>query len=115
MESAPTLSGVWQVDSVSARTYLFRLVPSPQGLEKLFNAVIPALQIEPSQQALNAGGGAVLLHGGVLGHRGLAGIFAAAQHGGLGLGLERLTARLLGENNVRETCLFPRDQQRIEP
>ena len=31
------------------------------------------------------------------------------------LGLERLTSRLLGENNVREACLFPRDQQRIEP
>ena len=39
----------------------------------------------------------------------------AVDAGGLGLGLERLTARLLGENNVRETCLFPRDQQRIEP
>ncbi len=36
-------------------------------------------------------------------------------HGGLGLGLERFTARLLGLGNVREACLFPRDQQRIEP
>lgn len=41
--------------------------------------------------------------------------YGTCPHGGLGLGLERLTARLLGENNVRETCLFPRDQQRIEP
>lgn len=41
--------------------------------------------------------------------------YGTCPHGGLGLGLERLMARLLGENNVRETCLFPRDQQRIEP
>ena len=30
-------------------------------------------------------------------------------HGGLGIGLERLTMQLLGEDNVREACLFPRD------
>ena len=41
--------------------------------------------------------------------------YGTCPHGGLGLGLERLTARLLGEANVRETCMFPRDQQRIEP
>ncbi len=36
-------------------------------------------------------------------------------HGGLGLGLERLTMQLLGEENVRETTLFPRDMTRLEP
>ena len=36
-------------------------------------------------------------------------------HGGLGLGLERLTMRLLDEANVRETTLFPRDVTRLEP
>ncbi|MFI3238085.1 MAG: aspartate--tRNA(Asn) ligase [Lachnospiraceae bacterium] len=36
-------------------------------------------------------------------------------HGGLGLGLERLTMKLLGEDNVRETTLFPRDLNRLEP
>ena len=36
-------------------------------------------------------------------------------HGGLGIGLERLTMQLLGEDNVRETCLFPRDLGRLEP
>ncbi len=41
--------------------------------------------------------------------------YGTCPHGGLGLGLERLTARLLGENNVREACMFPRDQQRMEP
>ena len=30
-------------------------------------------------------------------------------HGGLGIGLERLTMQLLGAENVREACLFPRD------
>ena len=36
-------------------------------------------------------------------------------HGGLGIGLERLTMKLLGEENVRETTLFPRDLNRLEP
>ena len=36
-------------------------------------------------------------------------------HGGLGIGLERLTMRLLGEQNVREAALFPRDVTRLEP
>ncbi len=36
-------------------------------------------------------------------------------HGGLGIGLERLTMQLLGEDNVREVSLFPRDMSRLEP
>lgn len=36
-------------------------------------------------------------------------------HGGLGIGLERLTMKLLDEQNVRETSLFPRDVTRLEP
>ena len=36
-------------------------------------------------------------------------------HGGLGIGLERLTARLCGLDNVRYACLFPRDLSRLEP
>lgn len=36
-------------------------------------------------------------------------------HGGLGIGLERLTMKLCGEENVRETTLFPRDLSRLEP
>lgn len=36
-------------------------------------------------------------------------------HGGLGIGLERLTMKLVGEENVRETTLFPRDLSRLEP
>ncbi|MGL5438032.1 MAG: aspartate--tRNA(Asn) ligase [Lachnospiraceae bacterium] len=36
-------------------------------------------------------------------------------HGGLGIGLERLTMRLLDEQNVRETTLFPRDVTRLTP
>lgn len=36
-------------------------------------------------------------------------------HGGLGIGLERMTMRLLGEENVRETTLFPRDLNRLQP
>ena len=36
-------------------------------------------------------------------------------HGGLGIGLERLTARLCGLENVRYACLFPIDLSRLEP
>lgn len=36
-------------------------------------------------------------------------------HGGLGLGLERFTAKLLGFHNVRYATLFPRDIVRLEP
>ena len=36
-------------------------------------------------------------------------------HGGLGLGLERFTARLLGLQNVRYAAMFPRDINRLEP
>ena len=36
-------------------------------------------------------------------------------HGGLGIGMERLTMKLIGEDNVRETTLFPRDLSRLEP
>lgn len=36
-------------------------------------------------------------------------------HGGLGLGLERFTAKLLGFENVRSATLFPRDINRLMP
>ncbi len=36
-------------------------------------------------------------------------------HGGLGLGLERLVMKLVGLDNVRRACLYPRDIQRLEP
>lgn len=41
--------------------------------------------------------------------------FGAPPHGGLAIGLERLTARLLSLNNVREAILFPRDKDRLAP
>lgn len=36
-------------------------------------------------------------------------------HGGLALGLERLTAQVLGLQNVREAVLYPRDRYRVTP
>ncbi len=36
-------------------------------------------------------------------------------HGGLGLGLERYTSKLLEQNNVRYSSLFPRDIKRLTP
>jgi nondiscriminating aspartyl-tRNA synthetase len=36
-------------------------------------------------------------------------------HGGFGLGLERLTKQMLGLDNVKQACLFPRDRSRLTP
>lgn len=36
-------------------------------------------------------------------------------HGGLGIGLERLTMKLAGAKNIREAALFPRDIHRLTP
>ncbi len=36
-------------------------------------------------------------------------------HGGLAIGLERVTARLLGVDNIRLTTMFPRDIKRLTP
>lgn len=36
-------------------------------------------------------------------------------HGGLGIGLERFTGKLLGYDNVRFATLFPRDINRLTP
>jgi len=36
-------------------------------------------------------------------------------HGGLAIGLERITAQVLGLQNVREASIFPRDRSRISP
>ncbi|WP_455716600.1 amino acid--tRNA ligase-related protein, partial [Anaerosporobacter sp.] len=36
-------------------------------------------------------------------------------HGGLGMGLERFTSKLLGQDNVRLATLFPRDRNRLIP
>ncbi len=36
-------------------------------------------------------------------------------HGGFGMGLERLTQKIVGLNNVKEASLFPRDTSRLAP
>jgi nondiscriminating aspartyl-tRNA synthetase len=36
-------------------------------------------------------------------------------HGGFGMGLERLTQKVIGLNNVKEAALFPRDINRLTP
>ncbi len=41
--------------------------------------------------------------------------FGMPPHGGLGLGLERLTSCICGLANVKEASLFPRDINRLEP
>lgn len=41
--------------------------------------------------------------------------YGVPPHGGLGLGLERITMHLLGFKNVRYASLFPRDLHRVTP
>jgi nondiscriminating aspartyl-tRNA synthetase len=41
--------------------------------------------------------------------------FGMPAEGGFAIGAERLVARLLGADNIRETTLFPRDVQRLIP
>lgn len=41
--------------------------------------------------------------------------FGAPPHAGWGVGVERLTMLILGLNNIREACLFPRDRDRLTP
>lgn len=36
-------------------------------------------------------------------------------HGGFGLGLERLTQKILGLGNIKEACMYPRDTSRLSP
>ena len=41
--------------------------------------------------------------------------FGAPPHGGLAIGVERLTMQMLGYSNIREAVLFPRDRTRLVP
>jgi nondiscriminating aspartyl-tRNA synthetase len=41
--------------------------------------------------------------------------YGMPQHGGLAIGLERITAQILGLSNIREASIFPRDRGRIVP
>lgn len=41
--------------------------------------------------------------------------YGAPPHGGLAIGMERLTMQMLGYANIRETVLFPRDRTRLIP
>ena len=41
--------------------------------------------------------------------------FGMPPHGGFGMGLERLTQKMLGLHNVKEASLFPRDINRLAP
>ena len=41
--------------------------------------------------------------------------YGVPPHGGLGIGLERLTMKLLNLENVKRSSLFPRDLNRLTP
>jgi nondiscriminating aspartyl-tRNA synthetase len=41
--------------------------------------------------------------------------YGAPHHSGWSIGLERLTMKITGKDNIRETTMFPRDRNRITP
>lgn len=41
--------------------------------------------------------------------------YGMPKHGGFAIGLERITSKILGIENVREASLFPRDRKRLVP
>jgi aspartyl-tRNA synthetase len=41
--------------------------------------------------------------------------YGAPKHSGWSIGLERFTQALLGLENIREACMFPRDRDRLVP
>jgi len=41
--------------------------------------------------------------------------YGAPPHAGWSIGLERLTAIITGQENIREACMFPRDRDRLTP
>jgi nondiscriminating aspartyl-tRNA synthetase len=41
--------------------------------------------------------------------------YGMPDHGGFGMGLERLTQKIVGLNNIKEATLFPRDINRLTP
>jgi len=41
--------------------------------------------------------------------------YGLPMHGGFGMGLERLTQKIIGLNNIKEAALFPRDINRLTP
>ena len=41
--------------------------------------------------------------------------FGMPPHGGFGMGLERVTQKIIGLNNIKEAALFPRDINRLAP
>ena len=41
--------------------------------------------------------------------------YGMPSHGGFGLGLERLTQKIIGFRNIKEATLFPRDMNRLAP
>lgn len=41
--------------------------------------------------------------------------YGVAYHSGWSIGLERMTMILTGQKNIRETCLYPRDRDRLVP
>ena len=91
------------------------------GLTESFDLILRGLEVTTGGQREHRHGRLAAAMGGrgiaEAGFKDYLQAFAAGMppHGGFAIGLERLTARLLGLPNVRRASLFPRDRQRLRP
>lgn len=91
------------------------------GFTRSFDLLFRGLEITTGGQRIHDHG--MLVH--AFGERGLAPeefayyldtfAYGMPPHGGLAIGLERITQQVLGLANVREASIFPRDRSRIMP
>lgn len=96
-------------------------LPAPNGETHSFDLLFRGLEITTGGQRLHDFEQltkAMLAHG--LNPENFEGylstfMYGMPPHGGLAIGLERLTAMLLGFENIRQTTLFTRDKNRLVP
>ena len=108
----------WPVDK--RPFYAMEMADRP-GVTESFDLILRGLEVTTGGQREHRGDRltAAMAHRGVspAGFEGYLEAFSYGMppHGGFAIGLERLTAQLLGLANVRRASLFPRDRHRLAP
>jgi len=99
----------------------FYIMPAENGLSKGFDAIYMGMEISSGGQRVHVPDLLIKrLKARGLNPKDFKGYidsfrYGAPEHGGWGVGLERLTMVILGLNNIREAVLFVRDRDRISP
>lgn len=110
------LCALWRVSSLSDYTSKVpdRKVPESEDKASNFFLTILGLRIYDYKQQIakmwQRGMHPELFESYLMAHK-----YGLPPHGGLGLGLERFTARLLDFGNMRRAALFPMDIHRVLP